>query len=182
MTVCKTDSNSKTFLTPRSLQRKLLASHAAAHAIRGRARENKMSIAVKDIGTVTTKWSQRAQAAGADYKNGVTNPRNDWAANTAAASDSWGQGVSQAVANGRFSKGVAKAGNAKWQAGAVNKGAVRYPQGVAAGSTNYNAGFGPFLQTISGLTLPPRGPKGSPNNYQRVSAVGDALHRQKIGG
>lgn len=137
--------------------------------------------AVKDISTVATKWSQRAQAAGADYTAGVKNPKNDWAGNTAAASSAYEQGVQQSVANQRFQKGVTKAGTAKWQAGAVNKGAQRYPQGVAQGSSNYQNGFGPFLQAIGGITLPPRGPKGSPNNYARVQAIGTALHTLKVG-
>lgn len=136
---------------------------------------------VKDISTVASKWSQRAQAAGADYTSGVKNPRNDWAGNTAASKDAWSQGVQQAVASGRFEKGVTKAGTSKWQTGAVNKGAARYPQGVAAGAGNYQNGFGPFLQAIGSITLPPRGPKGSPNNYQRVQAIGAALHQLKVG-
>src|SRR5271166_2779602 len=92
-----------------------------------------MAIAVKDIGTIAAKWSQRAQAAGPDYTAGVKAPSTDWATATSASAQSWSQGVQQAVTDGRFSSGVTKAGTAKWQAGAVNKGAARYPQGVAQG-------------------------------------------------
>jgi hypothetical protein len=141
-----------------------------------------MAIQTKDISAVAAKWTQRAQAAGTDYSNGVKNPRRDWASNTAAAADSWAQGVQDAVGNGRFARGVNAAGTPKWQAGAVGKGATRYPQGVAAGSPNYSNGFAPYLQVISGLTLTPRGPRGSPGNVQRVQVIADALHRKKVGG
>jgi hypothetical protein len=136
----------------------------------------------KDIGSVAAKWSQRAAAAGADYTAGVKSTTKDWAGLTAAAAPAWEQGVQTAVGNGRFAKGVQKAGTAKWQAGASGKGATRYPQGVTGGGPNYANNFGPFLQVISGVTLPPRGPRGSPSNIQRVSTIADALHAAKLRG
>jgi hypothetical protein len=141
-----------------------------------------MAIVTKDISAVVSKWSQRAQAAGTDYGAGVKSPRRDWAQNTAASADSWAQGVTDAVANGRFARGVNAAGTPKWQTGATTKGVTRYPQGVAAGGPNYNAGFSPYLSVISGLNLTPRGPRGSPANVQRVQIIADALHRKKVGG
>jgi hypothetical protein len=141
-----------------------------------------MAIAVKDISVVAAKWAQRAGAASADYGTGVKAPRNSWATMTSAASDSWSQGTAQAAANGRFAKGVQAAGDAKWQAGAVNKGIARYPQGVSLGQPNFQNNFSRYLQAIASVNLPARQPKGSPNNYQRVQAIGDALHRLKVGG
>ena len=140
-----------------------------------------MPIQTKDINAIAGKWSQRAQAAGADYTAGVKSPRKDWAQNTAAAGDSWGQGVQTAVADGRFVKGVTRVGTPKWQANSIAKGSVRYPQGVAVGQPAFQAGFGPALQVIQGLNLPPRSPRGSPSNNLRTTAVNDALHRFKVG-
>lgn len=136
----------------------------------------------KDIASITAKWSNRAQAAAPDYTSGVTSTQKDWAANTAAAADSWQQGVSQAAANGRFAKGANAAGTDKWRNAAKTKGAQRFAQGVAAGSANYNAGFAPFLSVIQSTNLPPRSPRGSPNNIQRVTALAAALHNKKING
>jgi hypothetical protein len=141
-----------------------------------------MAINVKDIGTIQTKFAQRASAAGNDYKNGVMNPRRPWAASASAASQSWADGVQQAVANGRFTKGVAKAGDAKWQANASTTGASRYPSGAQASAPNYGTNFAPYLQTIAGLNLPPRFPRGDPRNNDRVSAVTAALHAKKLSG
>ena len=141
-----------------------------------------MPIATKDINTIASKWSSRAQAAGPDYTAGVKTTTKDWAQNTSQAADSWGAGVSQAVSDGRFAKGVAAAGTPKWQSAASTKGAQRYPQGVASGQPAYVSGFTPFLQVIQNLSLPPRSPRGSPNNVQRVSVIDAALHAKKVGG
>ncbi|MGH9487132.1 MAG: hypothetical protein ACRD04_06020 [Terriglobales bacterium] len=141
-----------------------------------------MPIATKDISSISSKWSTRAQAAGPDYLAGVKNTNVDWAGATAAAADSWGQGVAQAVSNGQFAKGVTAVGTAKWQSAASSKGATRYPSGVAGAQPAYNAGFAPYLAVIQQVILPPRSPRGSPNNIQRVTAVTSALHQKKISG
>ena len=141
-----------------------------------------MAIATKDINTIASKWSSRAQAAGPDYTAGVKSTTKDWAALTAASSDSWGAGVSAAVSDGRFAKGVTAAGTPKWQQAAATKGAQRYPQGVASGQPAYVAGFTPMLQECPNRNLPPRSPRGSPNNITRVSTVDAALHAKKVGG
>lgn len=140
-----------------------------------------MAIAVKDISTIAAKWQTRASAAAADYATGVKSTQKDWASLTAAAASSWSAGVQTAVANGSFARGVNNAGTSKWQTAAANKGAQRYPTGVAAAGGNYQTGFAPYLAVISSLNLTPRGPRGSPQNAQRSQAVGDALHAKKVG-
>ncbi len=140
-----------------------------------------MAIQTKDINAIASKWSTRAQAAGPDYTAGVKNTQKDWAALTASAADSWGAGVQQAVADGRFAKGVVAAGTPKWQNAAVTKGSTRYPTGVATAQPNYVSGFSPYLTVIQNTNLPPRSPRGSPNNIQRVSAITAALHAKKVG-
>ena len=141
-----------------------------------------MPTQVKDISTIAAKWSQRANAAGADYTNGVKTTSKDWAGLTAAAAPSWEQGVTTAVANKRFANGVNKAGTQKWQTAASTTGAQRYPQGVSGAAPAYSTGFAPFLAVIASVTPPPRSPRGSPNNIQRVSAYADALHQKKLTG
>ena len=69
----------------------------------------------------------------------------------------------------------------KYQTRASGVGAQRYPQGVAGSQQAYQTAVTPYLTTISNLTLPPRQPKGSVANYQRVQAVGNALRAQKLG-
>jgi hypothetical protein len=138
-----------------------------------------MPIQIKDAAAVAAKWAKRAGAAGADYTSGVQNPRTDQAAAAAAAAPVWAQAVADAATRDAFRKGVTAAGTAKWQAAASTIGAQRYPQGVNAGTQNYQQKEGPYLAALSAITLPPRGVKGS--NNARVQAVVDALRKVKLG-
>lgn len=137
--------------------------------------------AVTSTAVAADKWTRRAGQAAADYKRGVQNPRTPWAEATAAAAQAHSDGITQAISEGRFEKGVQKAGNSKWQRKAADLGASRFGPGVAAAKADYESGFAPFAAVIQGVTLPPRGAKGDPRNYERVQLIGDALNKAKIG-
>jgi len=137
--------------------------------------------AIKSTAASADKWVRRAGQASSDYAKGVQSPRTSWAEATIEAKDAQAEGIQNALANGSFEKGVAKAGNSKWQRKAVSVGAQRFGPGVAAAKGDYEAGFAPYSQVISGITLPPRGPKGDPRNYERTKLIGDALHEAKVG-
>lgn len=128
------------------------------------------------------KWQRRASVAGPDYQTGVQNPRTSWAAAAGAAKGNYQAGVTAAIARDGYSKGVAQAGDAGWQRGAVNVGVTRYPQGVQANVDRFTAAVTPYLQTIESLTLPAKGAKGDPRNYQRVQQIGEALRKRKLAG
>lgn len=138
--------------------------------------------AVKSPSASAQKWVERASVAANDYKAGVTQPRRDWAQATSEAADAQAAGVQEAIADGRFERGVQNAGSSKWQRKASTIGATRFGPGVAAAKADYEAGFSPFANVIQGVTLPPRGPKGDPRNYQRTQIIGEALHNAKTGG
>lgn len=135
---------------------------------------------VKSLDAITKKWTDRAAVAGQAYKDGVMTTTG-WAAATSAAKDNWAQGVSQAAANGSFQRGVDAAGDSTWQTGSANKGAARYPSGVQGAGPKFSQGFSKFASVLSSLTLPPRFPKGSPQNVERVNAVVTALRNAKLG-
>lgn len=139
------------------------------------------NLQVKSADVVAKKWAARAGAAGADYAAGVQATTKDWAADTAAAAPAWAAGVQAAAGNGSFAKGVNAAGTAKWKAKASNVGAQRYPAGVAAAAPYYQAGISAVLQVLTGISLPPRGPKGDPGNMNRASIVAQALRKMKTG-
>ena len=133
-----------------------------------------------DPNAIATKWNQRASAAAPAYTAGVNNPRTDYATAAVGAEPTWEQGVTAAIGRKAFAAGVKRVGTTKWQAAAAGKGSQRYPGGVAAGQSNYQSGVTPYLQVLSTLSLPARGPKGSANNTQRVSAVDTALNSKKM--
>lgn len=135
----------------------------------------------KSLSASTTKWSGNASNAGQAYSDGVNAPRRPWAAATQAAETNYEQGVTASIARKAFGKGVANAGDATWKDRASTLGAGRFASGVLASENNYSKGFAPYLSVISGLSLPPRGSKGSPANLQRVAVVANALRKQKTG-
>lgn len=140
-----------------------------------------MAIEMKDTAAIARKFVQRAGAAGAEYKSGVAGKGAKWATNTQAAADNYAQGVQASIGRGAFARGVSAAGPGKFEAKAGEIGATRYPQGVAGSEAAFAQGFDKFANVLKGVSLPPRAPKGSPQNLQRVAAVADALHRAKTG-
>lgn len=141
-----------------------------------------MAVKVKDATAAAQKFVTRAGAASQDYTQGVANSGNTWMTNTQASANTYQQGVQQAIADGRFQKGVSQAAQAKLIARVAAVGSTRYSTGVQGAQQAWQAGTQPYLQTIAGLTLPPRGPKGSPQNVNRVTAVTEALRAKKLGG
>ena len=138
-----------------------------------------MGIPVKSAADSSKKFVQRAQASTDYYKQGVENPGTPWDVATKAAEGAYEQGVQAAISKKAFGKGVEKAGNTKWAKGVTEKGVSRYGQGVSVAQSAYEQGIAPFLETIKGINLPPRGPKGSPQNYERVAIIGKALNQKK---
>jgi len=130
-------------------------------------------------GNGADKWVNRASVATEDYRQGVNNPRRDWAQATEGASDSYKQGVQKAISEDRFSKGVSKAGTQAWKRGSMDKGASRYAPGVAASKDKYRNNVQPFLDTIEQTDIGERYPRGDPRNIERVARLAKALHDKK---
>lgn len=141
-----------------------------------------MAIKIKEIGAIAEKYGRVTPMRETDFRAGVTDPSVDWKAPTAAAADAYADGVSTAISEGRFARGVARAGTDKWRRKLDSVGISRWGPGVRAGVSDYESGFAPFRDTISGLTLSPKFKKGDPRNYVRSQEVGIALHEKKVRG
>ncbi len=138
--------------------------------------------AIKPLDKITSTWAKRAAAARDEYLDGVQNPRKDWETETAAAKEVYESALQASFANDSFAKGVADAGTAKWKKRATEVGPGRFSEGVRGAEPEYRAGFSRFHSRIANTTLPPRGPKGSPENIERVRVMAEALHNEKVGG
>ena len=136
---------------------------------------------IKSLSQISSKWTTVTPQRQADYEQGVRSPRRDWADATTAGANNYQQGVQSAIANKRFEKGVDDAGTKTWQDGTLEKGLLRWGQGVSVAKEDYERGFSPYREVISRVELPPKGPKGSPQNYNRGSVLGNALHEAKMG-
>lgn len=133
------------------------------------------SIKMRDMGFLANKFATRAGAASGDYKTGVETAGSDWEQNASAAEDNYKQGVNDSMSRNAFSKGVRRAGAAKYVKNATTLGPQRYQQGVANAKDAWAQGFAPVAQALQSLVLPPKGPKRSPANQNRSNMVQTAL-------
>jgi len=136
-------------------------------------------IDVPNAGQAAQKFVRVTAGRSQDYQQGIagTNPAAFESAATAAA-DVWAQGVAQAAGENRFATGLQGSG-ARWRRKAEQVGVSRFGPGVQAAQEDYQQGVAPYLQTMQGLTLEPRGPRGDPRNIGRVSAIAQALNEQR---
>jgi hypothetical protein len=136
--------------------------------------------AVKSMDRIVEKWKRVAGAAGAEYTEGIQNPRADWATQTKEAEPRYEAGVQASINRKGFGKGVTKAGTVKWQAMSVAKGPSRWSAGISLSGDAYREGFEPYARVLTALTLPARGARGDPKNIERVRKVAEALHNEKV--
>lgn len=136
--------------------------------------------AIGSVSAIADKWARVTPQRVKDYELGVKNPKKNWQENTEAAKDAWEQGITEAASDDRFAKGVAAAGTAKWQRKASTVGTQRFGPGVQAAKSDYEQGFAPFAEVIRSTSLPPRGSKGDPRNYEISKVMGEALHDAKV--
>jgi len=130
---------------------------------------------IRSIEHIARKFATVTPGRTEDYRQGVENPRKDWAVATVASESAYEAGVTQAIAKKRFGKGVKLAGTDKWQRGSVEKGTARWGPGVTMAQDLYARGFAPYRDAIERVTLPPRFARRDPRNLSRVKAVVDAL-------
>lgn len=137
-------------------------------------------VAIRSSRDIAEKWSTVTPTRSGFYESGVRAPKKDWARATHASESTYKEAVTRAANEGRFGKGVQKAGTEKWQRKAIEVGAGRWGPGVSVAAPDFEAGFSPFRDAIEKVVLKPRYPKGDPRNYDRVKQIGDALHSLKI--
>jgi len=139
-----------------------------------------MAITVKPIDGATTKWSENAARAAAEFAANAEAAADIWARNTAGAADNFHQAVTAANIKERFRRGVVKAGAAKFARKIREVARDRFGPGVAAATPDYKAGAEPYFAAIAALTLSPRKPRGDPANYRRVEEIGKALNAKRL--
>jgi hypothetical protein len=135
---------------------------------------------VKSLDRISRIWASRVAAAGKEYEAGIDSPRRSWAEATKEATENYHSAIQQAISEGRFAKGVTKAGDERWRARAKSVGPRRWQEGVNGSLGRYEDGFAPYRKVIEDTVLPPRYPKGDPRNIDRVAIIADNLHKAKL--
>lgn len=141
-----------------------------------------MAIKVRSAADAAKSYVAGAGQGAAAYSAGVKDAGQNWQEKAGASEQTYAAGVQQAIGSNRYSKGIARAGAARYVSQASSVGAQRYPQGVQNAGPTYQQNVQPYLDTIANVTLPPRMPKGDPSNWNRSVAVGMALRQKKTNG
>lgn len=134
-----------------------------------------MAIRVPSAQAVAEKWARVTPGRQQDYVAGVQAAGNAWQEGVSNAEGNYAQGVQNAIGEGRYASGVSGKAS-KYTRKSVEVGANRWGPGVTAARTDMEQGMARILSVLASVSLPPRGPKGSPQNLQRVAAVNEALH------
>lgn len=126
------------------------------------------------------RWTQAAPSATTAWTDGINSTTKDQAALAAAAQPAWLAGVQDAAANNRFANGVTRRGTQYWKSQSAAK-SQSYSLGYQAGSANQLSAITKILSAEGSIVagLAPRGPVGSPQNYNRSAQVGQGLHQLK---
>lgn len=136
---------------------------------------------IKSLSDIAEKWTRVTPGRVEDYKLGIQNPKRDWAEEAEAGKDNWKAGIDAAAAKDLFSKGIARAGTAKWKEKSLKKGPSRFAEGVYIAGDDYKKGFAPYREAIARTDLGPRFPKRDPRNLDRVKRIVAALIAEKLG-
>jgi hypothetical protein len=139
-----------------------------------------MALPVKSIDASTIKWGDNASRAATEFAANAEAAADLWARNTQAASDNFGQAIAAPGIKERFRRGVAKAGANKFARKIRDVGSGRFASGVGVATSDYKAGAEPYFQTLAGLTLSARKPRGDPGNIKRVEEITKALNAKRL--
>lgn len=136
---------------------------------------------IKSLDKITDKWSTVTPERAPYYEEGIKAPAKDWATEAAKGQKAFEDAMRDpAVLKLRETK-IKAAGTEKWSRKSIAVGPSRFREGVPAAKADYAAGFSPYHGIIGALALPEKGARGDPKNYARVKAVGDALHKKRMG-
>lgn len=139
-----------------------------------------MAIKTKPIEEVVKKWTEVTPQRSGYYIQGAGNAGDDWEKGALAAASSFKAAVQSANIDKMFVGGIKKAGADKYNRKVQAVGESRFREGIAAGSPDYQAGMAPMLDTIKGITLPPRQPRGSEANLERVRIIARELNKKRL--
>lgn len=138
---------------------------------------------MKNAGSAVVKWQGRASAAAGDYAEGAASTSKDQATAAIAAKSVYQQALTESFGRDAFAKGLAKSGKSGWLKGVQEKGMQNYGTGVGSDSarSKYASESAKYDSARGAAGSLPRGPKGSPQNLQRVAAVANAQRAVKVG-
>lgn len=134
------------------------------------------------VNEIAEKYQRNASASVEDYVAGAQNPRREQKAASIAGEAAFASAMTRVLSENLRLKGVERQDERAWIDGIVSKGRARYAEGVRASRDKYATGMAPYLELIQRIMdeLPPRGPRGSAANLERVRFMNEQLHELKV--
>lgn len=137
-------------------------------------------MAVIDAATAAERWAASAGTAQQRFTEGVQSTTKDPTALAVAQQNKMLANTTAAIQNGRWARGLQRAGKAGWQQATIAK-AGNFSTGVSAAKDKYAQAMGPVLAVISQLQTQVN---AMPNNniedaIQRSATMQRGLHAWK---
>ena len=124
---------------------------------------------------VASKWVKNGSAAGSEWVSQAQ--KSTWKTEAIAGEKNFGIQMQKVISDKLREKGIEKASDADWQNG-IKENESRFTTGITNNKAKMAEGMSNVLNDIKAAeaTLPKRGPKGSPENFNRSKMMGEALH------
>lgn len=136
---------------------------------------------IKSLDSIKEKWGTYTPDRAPEYEKGIAAPAADWATESVKGQKAYEDAMRDPKVLKLRETNIKKVGSEKWARKAAAVGPSRFREGVPAAVDDFASGFGPYHSVISALTLSARGARGDPKNYARVKAIGEALHKKRMG-
>ena len=139
-----------------------------------------MALKVKAVSVAAAKWDSNAARAADAFATEAEAAAALWESSTKAAKDNYSKAITASGIADRFLGGITRAGAAKFARKIREVAKDRFAGGIHSGLPDYTERVTPFLETLAGLTLSKRGPRGDLANYKRVEEVGKSLGAKRL--
>lgn len=106
---------------------------------------------IPDAATVAQRWAQNGAASSQRWQDGANNTNVDPTALAIQAGPKYLANVQAAYQQGRYQRGLQRAGKTGWLAGINGKGAMNFSNGITQSEAKFAARIAPVLQYEQGL-------------------------------
>lgn len=138
-------------------------------------------VKVKSLDAIQKKWAEVTPERAPYYEEGIKNPARSWKEEAVKGQKAYVAAMHDPKVLALRKTNIERAGDEKWQRKAVAVGPSRFREGVPAAEEDFGQGFAPYHSAIAAVVLPEKGARGDPKNYARVKAIGDVLHKKRMG-
>lgn len=135
-------------------------------------------VETKSLEATKRKWEGAIGRVPAAYSEGV-GAAKDVIAKAIAAEDLYAARMQEAISAKRRAVKLAEVTDEDWRRAAKEKGAARIGPGMSAAKDKFAKGMGRVLDTLAGVSLPPRTADPIANVDNRVKPIVAALRKLK---